>query len=213
MVDVVGRITVETGQLEIGQAPSPLSVEPPDAQTGRPIVERVLEVDGSAASGPLAVDENDFNQRRMEALGGGFTAQLLSMIREVEFEYGVDTKTDMLVRDQMHLNALATKSWLNARFIESFAKPDILVGLLRIIARLDYLDVYPEGPTMAVAALCHSDSDVQECGIRAFESWATLQSLRVLENVSASNGWLQDYVNQVVSDLREEHSVPIGQED
>jgi hypothetical protein len=119
----------------------------------------------------------------------------------------------MLLRNQMQLNSLATKAWLNSIFVENFANPPILVGLLRIIARIDYTDIYPEGQTMAVAALTHKNNEVQECGVRAFESWGSLSDLEILENLKVSTEWLREYIDEVVSDLRKEYNVTVHKED
>jgi hypothetical protein len=81
----------------------------------------------------------------------------------------------------MSFNCIATKSWLNSLFVDNFNNADILIGILRLIARIDYLSISPEGTIMALAALAHSNMQVKECGIRAFESWCSIESLKVLE--------------------------------
>ena len=151
--------------------------------------------------------ENELNGRRLADLRKRWSHELIALILDEYFEYGFNTRADLMVRSQMEKNAMATKDWLNALFLEHFSEIPILLGILRIIARFDYYEVYPEGPTMAVAALTHKDAQVKECGIRAFESWGTLDSLDVLENLGIRPAWLQDYVDQVVKDLREEHHV------
>ena len=136
-----------------------------------------------------------------------FANELISLILNEEFEYGIDTKADALVRRYMELNPLLTKEWINTIFLENFADVLILVGLLRIIARLDYTEIFPQGQTMALAVLAHENTEVTECGIRAFESWGTIESLKILENLKVGIRWLQEYIDNVVSDLRKEHDV------
>lgn len=136
-----------------------------------------------------------------------FANELISLIRNEEFEYGIDTKADVLVRRYMELNPLLTKEWLNTIFVDNFADVFILVALLRIIARLDYTEIYPQGQTMALAVLSHENTEVKECGVRAFESWGTVHSLKILENLTVGIQWLQEYIDDVVSDLREEYDV------
>lgn len=136
-----------------------------------------------------------------------FANELISFILNGEFEYGIDTEADTLVRRYMELNPLRTKKWINTIFVENSADIAILIGLLRIIARLDYREILPEGQTIAVAALLHQDTEVIECGVRAFESWGTIESLKILEDLKVEIQWLQEYIDDVVSDLREEHDV------
>lgn len=150
------------------------------------------------------IDENKINNDRLAALQQRFSLEIVNTILEDDFEYGMDTQADTLVRKQMELNSVATKSWLNALFLDNYSTPSIVIGILRIIARIDYLTIKPEGPTMALAALGHCDTQVKECGVRAFESWSSKESLEVLENTQVKSGWLQEYISQVVDDLREE---------
>jgi hypothetical protein len=193
----------------IRQGPS-FIVETGDTRASQLATERVVGLDQTTGTRLTSVDENFINQRRLEFLRARFTEELLCLLRDQDFEYGVDTKADAMVRQQMSLNKLATKSWLNTLFVENFANSSVLIGLLRIIARLDYVDVFPEGQTMAVAALSNSNIGVKECGVRAFESWGTIQSLEILENLTVSAKWLQEYIDHAVADLRKEYNVAVG---
>lgn len=141
-----------------------------------------------------------------------FANELTSLIGNEEFEYGIDTKADTLVRRYMEQNPLLTKEWINTIFVDNFADVFILVGLLRIIARLDYTEIYPQGQTMALAALSHENTEVKECGVRAYESWGTIDSLNELEHVEVGVQWLQEYIDDVVSDLKREYDVLTHQE-
>ena len=136
-----------------------------------------------------------------------FANELISFILNEEFEYGIDTEADALVRRYMEPNPLLTKKWINTIFVENSADVSILIGLLRLIARFDYTEILPEGQTMAVAALLHKNTEVKECGVRAFESWGTIESLKILEDLKVGIRWLQEYIDDVVSDLRKEYNV------
>ncbi len=156
------------------------------------------------------IDENYVNRRRLLQLKKEFTPQLIHLIVDSDFEYGIESSVDVFIRNQIKQNWLATKSWLSEIFVEHFGQPTILIGLLRAVSRLSYFEILPEGPLMAVAALPHTDVEVRECGIRAFENWGNLHSLIVLENLEVSPPWLQDYVRRVVRDIREELHVEVG---
>ena len=161
--------------------------------------------EGLTASSSLAWDHDSEKQlRREEKL---FAKELISLILNEEFEYGIDTKADAFVRRYMDLDPLLTKEWINTIFVDNFADVSILVGLLRIIARLDYTEIFPQGQTMALAALSHENTEVKECGVRAYESWGTIDSLNELEHLKVEIQWLQEYIDDVVSDLRKEHDV------
>jgi len=210
MGNLASRSTASSDSSEIFHQVLSFIVETADTRASQLDTERLVDLDQPTGARLTRVDENFINQKRLEFLRSRFSEELLSLLSDEDFEYGVDTKADAMVRRQMSLNKLATKSWLNTLFVENFANSSVLIGLLRIIARLDYVDVYPEGQTMAVAALSNSNAGVQECGVRAFEGWGTVQSLRILENLTVSASWLQDYVDHVVADLRKEYNVAVG---
>lgn len=156
--------------------------------------------------------ENVLNARRLSDLDG-LTDKLVALIYEEEFEYGIENRIDILIKEQMRKNAIAAKSWLNDVYMSRYSDPNIVLGVLRAVSRLDYDDIYPQGPTMAVAAFSHRDLEIREAGVRAFEAWASPESLSVLQAISLTPRWLQDYVDEVTDDLRRIYDVSAGQND
>lgn len=148
--------------------------------------------------------ENVINKQRLNKFKKKYTKELLTIILEQDFEYGFDSPADLFIKRLLNQNPTVTKDWLNSVFIDYFHDTRIIIGLLQIISHIEYFEIYPQGPTMAVAALSHVDSEVRECGIRAFENWGTVESLNVLRNLRCQEKWLQEYVQQVISDLEEE---------
>lgn len=165
-----------------------------------PVLDALIDFSESSKSGI----ENILNKRRLEQFRETHLSELLRIIREQDFEYGFNSSADLFVRELMNLNSTVTKEWINAVFLDYFDDPKIIIGLLQIISHIAYFQIEPQGPTMAIAALKHADAEVRECGIRAFENWSVNQSLMVLSNVKCHEKWLQDYLDQVISDLQEE---------
>lgn len=148
--------------------------------------------------------ENSLNRQRMDRFRAEFSAKLLKLLREQDFEYGVDTPADELVRKSFSENISIAKEWLNQLFVENYDDQTVLMGILRVLSHFEYQEVAPQGPTMALAALSNVSAEVRECGIRAFENWSTLESLEVLKNVKCEEEWLNDYLQQVIAELKEE---------
>ncbi len=149
-------------------------------------------------------EENQINSERLEELKRYFTPQLIHLIIESDFEYGIESPVDVFLKEKLAENSLATKSWLTQIFASNFSNPTILIGIIRAISRLPFLEISPEGEMIAMAALSYKDIEVRECGIRAFENWGNLQSLSILENLTISPASLQNYADRVVKSLREE---------
>lgn len=170
-----------------------------EIQTTAPIIKQL-----ETASSTEPSTENLANLSRLREYQEQFTQHLLMLIEESELEYGFDSALDVFLRNRLAENALATKEWLNSLFIQHIADPAVTTGILRTIAHLDYSEIAPEGPTMALAALANLNPEVRECGIRAFENWGTLECLYILRTVRCPEKWMQDYVNQVITDLEQE---------
>jgi len=180
------------------------------ADSAQPFLSSLLDFIHSNAAHISIVNENYINDERKLKLKSQLTAKLIRLIHDSDFEYGIDSEVDVFIRNQMKDNASATKSWLNDIFLEYYTNPLILSGILRVFSRFDYFDAYPEGPTIALAALSHSNAEVQESGIRAFEHWNNLESLHYLEKTKSPIPWLQEYIDDVIDDLRKEHNVIIS---
>jgi len=148
--------------------------------------------------------ENQINIERESFLRKYITKQFIETILEESFEFGIKSKSEKIIEEQLKINALATRNWLNEIFIDYFNDEKIIIGILRIIGRFDESLIFPQGQTMALAALNHKNAEIKELGIRAFENWGSYNSLRILENISINIDWLNEYKNQVVEDLKEE---------
>ncbi len=168
--------------------------------TYEPVLEDIIDLSNSSTY----EWENILNKRRLRQFKENYTKELLWIISEQDFEYGFDSSADLFVRGLMEQNEVVTKEWLNSVYIAQFHDIDVVIGLLQVISHLQYFEIYPQGPTMALAALSHANSEVRECGIRAFENWGTIESLKVLRNVECPESWMQEYISQVIHDLEEE---------
>ena len=150
--------------------------------------------------------ENTINSKRLNALEKRFTRQFISYILEDDFEYGMVSNAYILVKEQLKINAAVTKEWINSIYVNNIKNPDILIGILRIIALFEREKFFPIGDTIALAALIHEDEIVNETAIRAFESWGGIKSIEILETISISSIWIQEYLNDVLSDLKLEYA-------
>ncbi len=201
MPEIYKLIKPDSG--EVPPAEPMHSYEPTASKTDTadgPVLEDLIDLSESSAS----QYENILNKRRLRQFQDKYTGELLHIIREQDFEYGFGSSADLFVRELMDQNTAIAKEWINNIFLDQFQDSRVLVGLLQVISHLEYLEIYPQGPTMALAALSHADPEIRECGIRAFENWGTTHSLNVLRSVKCHEGWLQEYVDQVISDLEDE---------
>jgi len=164
-------------------------------------INTTFETNAIATDNAISV-ENKVNDKRLLELEQKFSKQFISYILEDGFEYGIESQSHIIVKEQMKINAVVTKEWLNRIYVTNFHNSEILIGLLRVIARFEKEAIFPIGYTIAVASLNHKDEIVQETAIRAFESWGGKESLKILENVIVSSKWVAAYLNEVIADLK-----------
>lgn len=144
---------------------------------------------------------------RPAEIGAKATDKLLFLLNTEDIEFGVNSQSETLVSHYLKLNPLLTRNWLNEVFVSNFGDVRITAGILHIVSRFSELEMYPQGQTMALAALSHQDNEIKELGVRVFEQWGTRKSLSILQDVHVETIWLQNYVNQVVGDLRAEYGL------
>jgi|GEM_PF-2928588 len=127
--------------------------------------------------------------------------EFIKILQEEHFEYGITSKSELFIKEKLNVDLLFTKNWLNSIFAENFHQSEVILGILRVISRINQADINPEGQIMAIACFSHKSIEVKEAAIRIFENWGNEISLKTLKNISISPVWLQEYVESIVSDL------------
>ena len=148
--------------------------------------------------------ENKINEARVKKLDNQLTQELIYLLKEEDFEFGYKTRSEQLITEQLQINALATRNWLNEIFLKYYSDETVIIGILRIIGRFDPLHIFPQGQTIALAALTHKNDEIKELGIRAFEQWCSVESLNILKKLDLEKNWLQEYVTDVINDFEEQ---------
>jgi hypothetical protein len=140
---------------------------------------------------------------------GQFTNKFMQLINEAEFEFGFGTPADEYVREALDTYGTFAREWISHLYIENFHDPFMTCAILRVIAHLEYGQMCPQGMVMAAGVAAHKDASVRECGVRCFENWEHPDGLKILQHLSFSEDWLEDYRERVISDLQEltEHVV------
>ncbi|OGS70992.1 MAG: hypothetical protein A3F91_11235 [Flavobacteria bacterium RIFCSPLOWO2_12_FULL_35_11] len=151
--------------------------------------------------------ENNYNEIRLLNLERLFTEKLKLYILEETFEYGYENKADTLVKSQMSLNRVVTKEWLNNIYVHNYNNSEYMNGILRLISRFEIDEISPQGPTMAIAAIAHKNEEIQESGIRAFESWSSFNHINILKSIKVESEWLREYLNSVIKNIEAEYAV------
>lgn len=162
-------------------------------------MQRYATISGGALGNYFRVE---VDASRLESFPQHFKDCLLSAILSSPFEPGVGSSVDDLLRDALDLHGKLTLQWVSDLFLANFDKPAVSGDLLAYSSRLSYEEASPTVVLMAIAGINHTSVRVQEAAIRAFENWANADSLKVLENVHLNAKWLQEYVAEVIDDIK-----------
>jgi len=130
-----------------------------------------------------------------------FKTNFLALLYDSDFEFGYETPADEYVRDALEEYDTFACSWINELFLDQFESARVTSSLLRVIAHFDYDRLYPQGMTIAMAAMTHPDVFVRECGIRCFENWEAPENLPLLKTIALEDSWLKKYAEMVITDL------------
>jgi len=132
-----------------------------------------------------------------------FVRNFLQLIEDSIFEFGFKNAADEYVQNALVRYRAHAREWINTLFNKEFNNPETTSSILRVIAHFDFSQMRPQGVTMATAALSHDDIEVKECGVRCFENWESPENIHILESVDFSDPWLEEYVDEVISNLQE----------
>jgi HEAT repeat protein len=133
------------------------------------------------------------------------TVTLLQKMAQDEFVAGETSESERCIEKTSETYGWPdTMRWLNTVYLDNFSNPAVLIGLMHCLSHFEYDDVKPEGPTMALGVLQHSDIFVRDYAIRAFENWGDKEAIPILKSLSCDAKWLQEYINEVVKELEEQ---------
>lgn len=139
-----------------------------------------------------------------DELKAEFTERFTRVLIDSEYEFGSSNSADRFVKHSIQKIGPFAREWINEIFINNYDKPELISRILRVIAHFSYTEMYPQGVTMAAAALSHRDIEVFECAVRCFENWEQPKNAKILESIIRPEQWLNDYIQNVVSSLKKQ---------
>lgn len=96
-----------------------------------------------------------------------------------------------------------TLSWINNAFLKYNPNALFICTLLHTLSHMEYDEVIPNGPTMAMASLSHEDERVVGYAIKAFENWNSKTTLTFMKSTKPRSIWafkewqrVQEYIGE-----------------
>ncbi|MDR3160323.1 MAG: hypothetical protein LBU28_01760 [Spirochaetaceae bacterium] len=137
-----------------------------------------------------------------------FKKTFLLYIKESVYEYGFSSEAEDYLNSRLKNDGAYYREWINELFLNHIDNEAVVIGLLRIISHIAYDDIFPVGMTIAAASLSHKSNLVKENAIRAFENWEEPRNITLLESIECTDPLLNNYISQVIQDLKEKLECP-----
>ena len=132
-----------------------------------------------------------------------FKDRIVSVADYSEVVPGNYTAVEQVIFDAFSLESREkVLQWLNQVFLEKSKSKAIIANILFAISHLEYEDVYPVGPTIAMLALNNTNRVLVELAIHAFENWGSKDSIQYLESYKPDDLLNQKNWNRVIEYVR-----------
>ena len=136
-----------------------------------------------------------------EATSAGFRRRLLAALEAQPVEDGTWHPAEDVLRWAVGSFPLEAGRWVSDVYLDLSDQPDVAAGLLQCLSRLASSAVGAWGARLVKNGLRHQDVAVREAAVIAAEAWGEPALLDLLRTHREPEGWLAEYVEQVLQDF------------
>lgn len=158
--------------------------------------------DSSIESEESTIQKNfaQYRKRKVDE----YSEEILSIFMNDEFIDGEVSQSEIYMEKHFNENtSIYILEALNNILVKNFDIPHILEGVLTMLSSISYKAASPEGISMCVSLLEHKSLAVKDKAVQTFERWNSKEAITILENLNCSPIWFQNYINDVISALKE----------
>ena len=133
-----------------------------------------------------------------------YSEEILSIFMNDEFIDGEISRSEVYMEKHFNENtSIYILGALNDILIKNFDAPHVLEGILTMLSSISYKAASPEGVSMCASLLGHKSLEVKDKAVQTFERWNSKKGIIILENLDFQPMWFQNYINDVISALKE----------
>lgn len=130
---------------------------------------------------------------------GEIEQSVLADLRWEELKSGESNKLEDIIQNLINLTSQKeTLTWLNEMYLKHNENALFVCTLFHTISHMDYADVLPNGPTMAMASLNHKDERVVGYAVKSFFNWNSKNALRYLRSNEPKIDWVKKEWNNTI---------------
>ena len=132
-----------------------------------------------------------------------FSKEFFRTIEHDFFEFGVTSNVERLVNSWLSRDLETTQLALSQIFYNNRNSEKISVGILKIIAHVDFETLSPSNRGIAMVGLTSSSVEVRECAVRAYEYWERPDlMIDLASDTPLTPAWLEEYKQTVIAEAR-----------
>lgn len=121
-----------------------------------------------------------------------------------DLKIGEVNEMEEIVRKLINMSSQnKTLTWLNELFLKHNRNALFVCSLFHVLSHMEYEEVMPQGPTMAMAALNHVDDRVMGYAIKAFSNWNSKTTLGYMKVNVPNIPWAQKEWKRVIEHIEE----------
>jgi len=150
------------------------------------------------------VNINEENRKFVDYIETKVQPIFYSLINTDDLDVDMQTPSEKILRELLSKNFSATITWFNNFFVSVYNSDKVLINILKILGNLEESLVKQFAIVIALSGFSHSNIEIREMSLRAFENWGSIDSLTTLKKQSLSPPWLEEYRVEVIRNIEEE---------
>ena len=116
-----------------------------------------------------------------------------------DLKVGEINEMEIVIRNLINMSTqIETMTWLNQLYLDYNKNVLFVCTLLHTLSHMEYEEVIPQGPTMAMASLNHEDDRVIGYAIKAFSNWNSKSTISLMKTNIPNIYWAKKEWNRVV---------------
>ena len=143
------------------------------------------------------IQKNEQEVRRL--IVEQYKNDILSIALNDHFESGTVSSSENYITTVANDNNVSyICEAFNELYLEYYKNEHVLTSILIMLGTLSYEQVFPQGQTMALGLLQHSDIAIRDRAVQLFERWNSKKGIPLLRKQHSDCTWLQRYINTVL---------------
>lgn len=137
-------------------------------------------------------DESDIEWERAEK-------EIFLSLNWNDLRIGEVNEMENVIRNLMSMSSQNdTLTWLNQLYLDHNRNALFVCTLFHTLSHMEYEEIIPQGPTMAMASLNHEDDRVIGYAIKAFSNWNSKKTIELMKTNVPNIPWAKKEWNRVL---------------